>query len=129
MANRDHYMQVAKQIADYCNSFRLAFKTYQVSDFDAMIQAVAGPGARVRGVDTSEQLRSALLERGFTIFPAIEDAEDGYVRVIRTGSLVANLLNAFRYVGQNGDTELANLLNHIKRRQRPDDFEGVEQDA
>lgn len=123
MTTRDQYMKVARQIADHLNAFRLAFKTYQVAEFDAMIKATAGESARVSGKgDTSEQLRTALLERGFTIFPAIEDAEDGYVRVIRTNSLVGSLLNAFRYVGPNGDTELAALLNAIKRRNRADDL-------
>lgn len=123
MTTRDQYMKVARQIADHLNAFHLAFKTYQVSDFDAMIKSVAGESARVSGKgDTSEQLSSALLERGFTIFPAIPDSEDGYVRVIRTNSLVGSLLNAFRYVGSGGDTELATLLNAIKRRNRPDDL-------
>ncbi|MDR3401478.1 MAG: hypothetical protein P4L99_03180 [Chthoniobacter sp.] len=128
MASRDDYMKVAKQIAEYCNSFHLAFKTYQVSEFDAMIKVVAGEGARVSTGENSESLKSALLERGFMIFPPISESEDGYVRVIRTGSLVANLLNAFRYVGSNGDTELATLLNQIKRRHRPDDFSAAEVD-
>lgn len=124
MTTRDHYMQVARQIANHMNAFRLAFKTYQVNEFNEMIRAVAGDGSRVSGEDTSEQLRMALLERGFTIFPAIVDAEDGYVRVIRTNSIVGSLLNAFRYVGPNGDEELARLLNTIKRRTRPDDLVG-----
>jgi hypothetical protein len=107
------------------NAFRLAFKTYNVSEFNEMIKVVAGGGGRVTGADTSEQLRQALLEGGFVIFPAIADAEDGYVRVIRANSIVGNLLNAFRYVGQNGDEELAKLLSILKRRTRPDDLDAA----
>jgi hypothetical protein len=123
MTTRDQYMKVARQIADHLNAFRLAFKTYQVAEFDAMIKAVAGESARASGKgDTSDQLTMALLERGFTIFPPIAESEDGYVRVIRTNSLVGSLLNAFRYVGSSGDTELATIINSIKRRNRPDDL-------
>lgn len=122
MANRDHYMTVAQEISKYMNAFGLAFKTYNISEFDNMIKAVANDGARVTGEDTSRQLQNALLERGFTVFPSImdADAEDGYVRVIRTNSIVSNLLNAFRYVGPSGDTELAKLLTQIKRRSNSD---------
>lgn len=122
MASRDNYMQVATQIANNMNAFRQAFKTYNISDFDAMIKAIAGEGSRVSTDDTSEHLKNALLERGFTIFPAIKDAKDGYVRVIRSNSIVGSLLNAFKYVGSNGDAELANLLNQIKRRPQADTF-------
>lgn len=123
MASRDDYMTVAKQIAQHMNAFRLAFKSYNVSQLDDMIQVVAGSGSRVSGDETSEQLRTALLDRGFIIYPAIRDAEDGYFRVYRTNSIVGNLLNAFRYVGANGDEELARLLNKLKQRPRPDDLD------
>jgi hypothetical protein len=126
MASRDDYMKVARQIAEYCNSFRLAFKTYQISEFDAMMKAIAGEGGRVSSGDNAELLQAVLLERGFMVFPSINESEDGYVRVIRTGTLVANLLGAFRYVGPNGDAELADLLNHLKRRIRNDDFSAPE---
>lgn len=122
MPPRDHYMQLARQIANHMNAFRLAFKTYQVSEFNEMLHVIAGEGARVSGEDTSAHLHTALLERGFVIYPSITESEDGYVRVIRANSIVGSLLNAFRYVGHNGDEELARLLNALKRRNRPDDL-------
>ncbi len=123
MASRDDYMAVARQIASHMNAFRLAFKSYNVTQLNEMIQAVAGSGSKVTGDERSEQLRTALLERGFTIYPEISAAEDGYFRVIRANSVVGNLLNAFKYVGANGDEELAKLLNDLKRRRRPDDLD------
>ena len=97
MASRDDYMNVAKQIASHLNAFRMAFKSYNVSELDGMIEAVAGPGSRVSGDTTSEHLKMCLLERGFTIHPEITDAEDGYIRIIRTNSIVGNLLTACRF--------------------------------
>jgi hypothetical protein len=123
MASRNDYMTVARQIADYMNNFRLAFKTYRVEDLNGMIKSVAGDGARVTGDDTSAQMESALLERGFTVFPKIVDSEDGYVRIIRTNTIVANLLAAFRYPGSDGDAQLAGLLRHLSRRHRADDLD------
>ena len=123
MASRDDYMNVAKQIGSHMNAFRLAFKSYNVSELNLMIESVAGAGSRITADSTSEHLKTCLLERGFTIYPEIKNAEDGYLRVIRANSIVGNLLNAFRYVGPNGDEELARLLNVLKRRSRPDDLD------
>lgn len=128
MPSRDDYMNVAKQIASHMNAFRLAFKSYNTSELNEMLAAVAGPGARVTGDDTSESMKTCLLERGFMIFPDIKSADDGYIRVIRTNSIVGSLLNAFRYVGANGDEELARLLTALKRRNRPDDLSSESQE-
>lgn len=118
------YSQVAGQIAQYLNSFKLAFKTYHVSDFDEMIKTVAGESARVSTQKTSEDFEYALLERGFVIYPKIANAADGYVRVIRANSIVGNLLNSFKYVGSSGDEDLAKLLIQLKRQNRY--FSGAE---
>jgi hypothetical protein len=122
-------MKVAKQIADYMNAFHLAFKTYKVSDFDEMIKAVAGGGARVSTEASAKEFSSILQERGFLIFPAIHDSDDGYVRVFRANSVIANLLSAFRYPGPDGDEQLAHLLRTLQVRRRPDDFTAADPSA
>ena len=121
MATRADYGSVAQQIASYLNAFHFAFKTYQTSDFEKMLKAIAGEGARLSGGDTTQQLETAFLERGFRIYPSINNSSDGYVRVIRTNSIVGNLLNAFLYVGSSGDDDLAALLIRLKKRP-PSDF-------
>ena len=122
MANKSDYGKIASQIARHLNAFRLAFKTYNVSEFDEMIKSIAGEGARVSTDTSAQEFQNALLERGFLIYPPIQESEDGYVRVIRANSIVGNLLNAFRYVGPSGDEELARLLTQLKSRKFPDDF-------
>ncbi|MHB8149613.1 MAG: hypothetical protein ACYDIB_05585 [Desulfobulbia bacterium] len=122
MTTKSDYGKVASEIAKHLNAFRLAFKTYNVSEFDEMIKIVAGPGARVSGAETANEFQTALLERGFIIYPTIQDSEDGYLRVIRANSIVGNLLNAFRYVGHSGDDDLARLLTNLKTRKRVDDM-------
>jgi hypothetical protein len=129
MTTRADYGRVASEIARHLNAFRLAFKTYNISEFDGMIKSVAGEGARIRGDETAKEFQIALLERGFTIYPSIQDAEDGYVRVIRTNSIIGNLLNAFQYVGPSGDDDLAHLITSIKSRKRLDDMSSDLQDG
>ena len=126
MPTRADFMKVAKQIADYMNAFHLAFKTYKVTDFDDMIRAVAGGGARVSTDKTAEDFENMLQERGFLVFPKIGDAGDGHVRVFRANSVIASLLSAFRYPGQDGDNQLASLLRSLQSRRRPDDFANQE---
>ena len=122
MASKSDYGKVASEIAKHLNAFRLAFKTYNVADLDSMIKAIAGEGARVSTDKSAREFQNALLERGFLIFPSIQESEDGFVRVIRANSIVGNLLNAFRYVGPSGDEELATLLIQLKSRRRVDDL-------
>ena len=126
MTSKADYGKVASEIAKKLNAFRMAFKTYQVAEFNEMIKTVAGEGSRVSTETAAEAFQMALLERGFIVFPAITDAEDGYVRVIRANSIVGNLLNAFRNVGPSGDEDLAKLLTNLKRRQRPDDLDSID---
>jgi hypothetical protein len=126
MPARADYMKVAKQIADYMNAFGMAFKTYKVSDFDEMIKAVAGGGARISTGTSGQDFAGILQERGFLIFPAIADSTDGYVRVYRANSVIANLLSAFRYPGADGDGQLASLLRTLQLRRRPDEFSSPE---
>ena len=115
-------MKVAKQISDYMNSFGLAFKTYKVDAFDGMIKVVAGGGARISSPKSASEFSGILQERGFLIFPSIDESSDGYVRVFRANSVIASLLSAFRYPGSDGDGQLASLLTTLQKRRRPDDF-------
>lgn len=123
MTTRDDYMAVARELADYLNGFKLAFKTYSISELDSMIRAVAGEGARISTEAASADFENCLLQRGFVVYPAIANNREGYVRVYRASSLIGNLLSAFRYPGPNGDTELARLLTTLQRRRRPDDLD------
>jgi hypothetical protein len=116
MPSTDQLMTVAAEISKYMNAFGLAFKTYNGSEFDTMIEAVAGAGQKITSRGTAEQFAGMLLQRGFIIFPAIGATTDGYVRVIRAGSLTSNLLNALQYPGPNGDAQLARLLKTLRSR-------------
>lgn len=55
-----------------------------------------GPLGVSPGGGTTDQFKTCMLERGFVIHPEIVDAQDGYVRIICSNSIVGNLLNAFK---------------------------------
>lgn len=123
MPSKDHYTRVAKELSKFLNENRLAFKTYRISELDQMIKDVAGDGARVSTDGAAEEFESVMLQRGLLCFPRIQDAEDGYVRVYRAGSLVANLLQAFMYPGQASDADLATLLRTLRSRRATESSE------
>lgn len=113
MASKDDYAAIANEIARYFNAYRLAFKTYQVADLDKMIKVRAGDGARLSTAKVAEEFETMLLQRGFMCFPSIATAEDGYVRIFRTGTVAANLLQAFLNPGPTGDEALGSLLRKL----------------
>ncbi|MBY0311818.1 MAG: hypothetical protein K2W85_07095 [Phycisphaerales bacterium] len=123
MPSRDDYVAVAQEIANYFNAFNLGFKTYKVSELDAMIKAKAGEGARISTKTAAEEFETVLLKRGFMCFPAIPEVEDGYVRVFRTGTVAANILQAFLSPGQTTDQSLAAMLRTLRTRRQVDDRE------
>lgn len=124
MTTRDQYNACAAQVADYLNAFGLAFKTYTLADLDKMIGAIAGEGARVSTKATGEEFESAMLERGLLCYPKICDARDSHVRIYRSGTLVANLLQTFRYPGPKGDADLATLLRTLRKRREESTSQG-----
>ena len=108
------------------NSFGLAFKTYKVDDFDGKIKVVAGGGARISSPKSASEFSGILQERGFLIFPSIDESSDGYVRVFRANSVIASLLSAFRYPGSDGDGQRGGPRNWDSLlRWDPDQGEGV----
>ena len=70
------------------------------------------------GRDAAEKLENALLQEGLLIFPSIAEAQenDGYVRLIRSGTVLAGILNALRFPGEGSDEELSLLLGRVKRQ-------------
>lgn len=116
MASRDQFVRLASEIQLVLNTHRLAFRTYNLTGLSEMFEQIAGKGAGRIDAKTGPLFEQVLLERGFLCFPAIADAEsaDGYVRIIRAGSWIANILSALRYPGAGGDEQLAGLLGRLK---------------
>ena len=119
MPSKDDYRKVAIQIKRDLDSYRLAFKTFNLAEISRKLKDIAGDGAHNKGEDTFGELESAFLQEGLLIFPSpVRAEEDGYVRVIRSGSVLASILNALRFPGEGSDDELADMLGKIKRPQQ-----------
>lgn len=129
MTKQADYMTVALQVAKHMDAYRLAFKTYSISELDSMMKETAGQSARVNSGGAFRDLENAFLQRGFSVFPSLEGAQDGFVRIFRTNSILGNLITTLRFVGSNGDAELAKLLTQLKNRARPDDFDSIVSDV
>lgn len=115
MASKDDYAAIAQEIANYFNAYSLAFRTYQVADLDKMIKVRAGQGARLSTASVADEFETILLKRGFMCFPSLAEAKDdgGYVRIFRTGTAAANILQAFLNPGPTGDESLRGLLRRL----------------
>lgn len=132
MASKDDYTAVAQEIANYFNAYSLAFKTYQVADLDRMIKARAGEGARLSTATVAEEFETILLKRGFLCFPSLSEAKEdgGYVRIFRTGTAAANILQAFLNPGPTGDESLRGLLRRLySPRRGPESEEAGTEDS
>lgn len=129
MASKDDYNSIAQEIANFMNAYRLAFRTYHVDDLDNMMTLKAGSGARLSTKTNAEEFETVLLRRGFRCYPPVstaKDGGDGYVRIYRTNTAVANILEAFLNPGQNGDQALRGLLRRLWSN-RPDERDELDE--
>jgi len=116
MAARDKYLSVAKGLKREMDSARAAFKSLNVADLQDRAKEV-DPGLHVQRGEGARVMTECLREMGLTVFPPLENApQDGYVRIIRSGSLLANILVNLQTPGPGSDMDLAVMLNAIKRR-------------
>jgi hypothetical protein len=117
MTKLDDYRVVARSLKRELDSYRLAFKTLQAKDVMERLRE-RGENAHSKGKDVCDKLESALLQEGLITFPSLQDASetDGYVRLIRSGTVLAGILNALRYPGEGSDEELSLLLGKVKRQ-------------
>lgn len=117
MTKLDDYRAVARSIKRELDSYRLAFKTLQSRELLERLRE-RGDNAHVKGEDASQKLETALLQEGLITFPSLRDAVqgDGYVRLIRSGTVLAGILNALRFPGEGSDEELSILLGKVKRQ-------------
>lgn len=115
MANKDAFRQVAQLVKRELDSDKLAFKTYQRDRFVGELKTISGQGVHSGG-DVWRELENSFNQEGLLIFPSPDETEnDGYVRVYRSGSRIAGILNAIRFPGGGSDEELSSLLGRLKQ--------------
>ena len=117
MAAKDTYLTIAKSLKREMDSARAGFKSINVVELQERAKEAGGAGMHVIKDDGAKLLTECLADMGLTVFPPLVDApEDGYVRIIRSGSLLGTVLVNLQTPGLGSDSDLAALLNRIKRR-------------
>lgn len=117
MAARDKYLTIAKNLKRELDAARAGFKSLNIAELQERAKEVGGDGIHVTKDDGAKILSECLSEMGLTVFPPLAAAPiDGYIRIIRTGSLLGNILVNLQTPGTGSDADLANLINRIKRR-------------
>ncbi|GMU61118.1 MAG: hypothetical protein AMXMBFR34_28810 [Myxococcaceae bacterium] len=115
MASKDDYRQAAKKLKASLDEKHAAFMTFQLSAIEDALHGKAGTGSKASGNKSGAEMEAALLEEGLICYPPLTSPPtDGYVRLYRTGTMIANILNAIRYPGSGSDQDLANLITKVK---------------
>jgi len=110
MPSKDSYRTAAKKMKQLLDSEHSAFRTVQAKEITGAVQSAAGSGGH-----GGAEMESALLEEGLLVFPSLtQQPSDGYVRLYRSGTVIANILNAIRYPGSGSDNDLAQLIAKVK---------------
>lgn len=114
MASKDDYRQAARKLKEQLDKTHSAFKTIQLAEIGAALNLHAGAGGQIKGATGAAEMETALLDEGLLVFPPLGSATDGYVRLYRSGTVIATILNAIRYPGSGSDEDLANLISKVK---------------
>jgi hypothetical protein len=115
MATKDDFRSVARQVKQELDDRKMAFKTYQREQFTSMLKKVTGDGAHKGGESVWGELETAFGNEGILAFPPLDKtAADGFVRLYRSGTRIAAILNAIRFPGGGSDDELSTLLGKLK---------------
>lgn len=117
MTNNDIYFKVADAISRQMNQDRVAYTTKTRLEIAALMRQVSGQPRSKIGKNVGDAIESALEQKGFRVFPHINDVGmHDAVRIIRTASFVNQILNAFLHPGAMTDTQLAELITKAKRQ-------------
>lgn len=115
MISQDIYLRLAEAITVQMDHDRMAFNTKTRLQITTLLRQVSGQPRSKIGRNVGDSIEAALEHRGFRAFPHINEVgAHEAVRVIRRGTLVDQILNAFLHPGVTTDTELAKLITKAK---------------
>lgn len=114
---QDLYLKVADSIGKQMDQDRKAYTTKTRMELTTLLREVARQPRSKIGKSVGEAIETALELRGFRAFPHINDAgTNDAVRIIRRGTFVEQILNAFLHPGATTDTQLAELITKVKQQ-------------
>ncbi len=117
MIDQDIYLKLAEAIIRQMDQDRMAFSTKTRLEIATLLRQVSGQPRSKIGRNVGDSIEAALEHRGFRVFPHINEVgAHEAVRVMRRGTLVDQILNAFIHPGATTDIELANLITKAKNQ-------------
>jgi hypothetical protein len=115
----DLYLKLADQIIRQMNQDKQAYATKTRMEITTLLRQISGQPRTKIGNSVGDAVEAALEHRGFRVFPHINEVEThGAVRIIRQGTMLNSILNAFLHPGATTDGELAELISKAKERDR-----------
>jgi len=117
VTNNDIYFTLAEAIARQMDQDRLAYATKTRLEMGTLLRQVSGQPRSKIGKNVGDAIEAALEQRGFRVFPHINDVGmHEAIRIFRSASFVNQILNAFLHPGAMTDTQLADLITKVKQQ-------------
>lgn len=117
MVVQDTYLKLADQICRIMDQDRLAYTTKTRTELTTLLREVSTQPRSKIGASVGDAIETALDHRGFRVFPHINEVgTHEAVRIVRRGTFVDQILNAFLHPSATTDTELADLITKVKER-------------
>ncbi len=117
MSNNDLYFKIADEISSQMNQNKAAYATKTRLEIATLLRQISGQPRSKIGRNVGEAIEAALEQKGFRVFPHINDVGlHEAVRVIRRGTFVDQILNAFLHPGAMTDMNLADLITKVKQQ-------------
>lgn len=117
MTNNDIYFRLADAVAQQMDQARLAYTSKTRLEMGTLLRQVSGQPRSKIGKNVGDAIEAALEQRGFRVFPHINDVGmHEAVRIFRSASFINQILNAFLHPGAMTDTQLAELIAKVKQQ-------------
>lgn len=116
MTGTDDYLKMAIGIKQQMDNERKMWTTKTRLELITLLRAVSKqPRLRI-GRNVADSIEAALEQQGFRAFPHINEVgQHEAVRIIRRGTTLDKILNAFLHPGDMTDEQLAELANKLKQ--------------
>lgn len=115
----DTYLKVADRLVAQMGKDSEAFTTKTRMEITTVLRDVSQQPRSKIGASVGDAIEAALDQRGFRVFPHLNDVDTGgSVRIIRRGSFAEKLLNAWLHPGTMTDEELGRSIFKIKQHDK-----------
>jgi hypothetical protein len=117
VTTNDIYFKLAEAIARQMDQDHLAYSTKTRLEMGTLLRQISGQPRSKIGKNVGDAIEAALEQRGFRVFPHINDVGmHEAIRIFRSASFVNQILNAFLHPGAMTDTQLADLITKVKQQ-------------